>query len=144
MKPYKILIFTLLVITLLAALCMFFPREGVNIGGKRLLFPSLEDVLTAQTHSNLTLADADVFRADSLKNALNDTLALYRRFFETHPARFYLPDDNPDFFNAVFQKMECCRRDTSPVHILHYGDSQIEADRISGLLRQRLQERFGG
>ena len=27
---------------------------------------------------------------------------------------------------------------------MHYGDSQIEADRISGRLRERLQKDFGG
>ena len=31
-----------------------------------------------------------------------------------------------------------------PVRIVHYGDSQIEMDRISQDLRQELQERFGG
>lgn len=30
------------------------------------------------------------------------------------------------------------------VHIIHYGDSQIEADRISGYLRYKLQQQFGG
>ncbi|MDI9339943.1 MAG: GDSL-type esterase/lipase family protein [Sediminibacterium sp.] len=30
------------------------------------------------------------------------------------------------------------------VRILHYGDSQIEADRISDYLRQKLQQQFGG
>jgi hypothetical protein len=32
----------------------------------------------------------------------------------------------------------------TPVRILHYGDSQIEADRISGYLRRQLQLSFGG
>ena len=27
---------------------------------------------------------------------------------------------------------------------MHYGDSQIEGDRISGRLRERLQKEFGG
>ena len=27
---------------------------------------------------------------------------------------------------------------------MHYGDSQIECDRITSLLRQRFQEEFGG
>ncbi len=30
------------------------------------------------------------------------------------------------------------------IRILHYGDSQIEGDRISGFLRHRFQSRFGG
>lgn len=34
--------------------------------------------------------------------------------------------------------------DTLPVHLVHYGDSQIEEDRITSVLRTRLQTQFGG
>jgi lysophospholipase L1-like esterase len=30
------------------------------------------------------------------------------------------------------------------LHILHYGDSQIEGDRITGYIREQMQEKFGG
>jgi len=30
------------------------------------------------------------------------------------------------------------------VRVLHYGDSQIEGDRISSFLRNRFQKKFGG
>ncbi len=33
---------------------------------------------------------------------------------------------------------------TSPIRILHYGDSQIEGDRITTYFRSRLQNQFGG
>lgn len=41
-----------------------------------------------------------------------------------------------------FKKLENAK--TKKVRIMHYGDSQIEGDRISGRLRERLQKEFGG
>ncbi|MFT5916200.1 MAG: hypothetical protein ACI81T_002704 [Bacteroidia bacterium] len=44
-----------------------------------------------------------------------------------------------DFFHSLQNEI-----DTSLIRIVHYGDSQIEGDRITEYLRNRLQKRFGG
>lgn len=41
-----------------------------------------------------------------------------------------------------FSRLESCDRDR--IDIYHWGDSQIEGDRITGHLRAEMQERFGG
>ena len=46
------------------------------------------------------------------------------------------------FFDPVFRQMEGATDHL--VRVVHYGDSQIELDRISQDLREALQERFGG
>ena len=148
MKPYKILLFILAIIAMLAVLSVYFPKNGINILGKRFLFPSPEDILTDDSSNAIVdkknlIAEIDIFQQQR-QDALNDTVDLFCNFFENHPARIYLPNDNLGFFDSLFTAMDNCRRDTSLVHILHYGDSQIELDRISGFLRQKLQERFGG
>ena len=44
-----------------------------------------------------------------------------------------------------FEKLESISEDdTSPVEILHWGDSQIEGDRISGVIRSSWQKSWGG
>jgi len=50
------------------------------------------------------------------------------------------PDSSYSALDAFFEAVE---RDKK-IHVLHYGDSQIEGDRISGYLRQHLQTDFGG
>jgi len=45
---------------------------------------------------------------------------------------------------AFFDKMEQVAEKKTKVHILHYGDSQIEGDRMTGFIRQRIQNQFGG
>ena len=54
------------------------------------------------------------------------------------------PSDHPNMFAPLWRALRNARRSPDPVRILHYGDSQIEADRISGFLRAQLQHRFGG
>lgn len=43
------------------------------------------------------------------------------------------------FFRSLVKAESSC-----PVRIIHYGDSQIENDRITSVFRNRLQARFGG
>ncbi len=45
-----------------------------------------------------------------------------------------------EFFNALAEGQP----KKNIVRVLHYGDSQIEGDRITSYLRQRLQQQFGG
>jgi len=53
--------------------------------------------------------------------------------------RISYPKNNPHFLNELKGKLngENCR-------IIHYGDSQLEGDRITGYLRNRLQKMYGG
>lgn len=50
----------------------------------------------------------------------------------------------PTVLHSIFQKLEEASAAKKNVRILHYGDSQIEGDRITGYIRQRLQAKFGG
>ena len=43
------------------------------------------------------------------------------------------------FFSAII-----CLQKIKKVNICHYGDSQIEGDRMTSFIRQRLQTQFGG
>jgi len=54
--------------------------------------------------------------------------------------RVRIPEDQPQMFDRLWQRLQR----GEDVHVLHYGDSQIEGDRISGTLRSRWQERWGG
>lgn len=46
--------------------------------------------------------------------------------------------------HAFFAKLDEAAQGKKKVRILHYGDSQIEGDRMTGYIRQRLQSQFGG
>lgn len=155
MKSYKILIFIIITIGLLACISLFFPPDGVAFMGRRLFFPTIDEVVS--TDKSVSVEDKMRALEETIKlqaitdsinmaqhNARQDSIKFYKTFFTIHPARFYLPNDDFDFFDQLFIAMERSKVDSTIVHILHYGDSQIEEDRISSYIRQRLQEQFGG
>lgn len=53
-------------------------------------------------------------------------------------------DDQPGALDHFFQSLYQLSQKPGRVRVVHYGDSQIEGDRISSYLRERLQRRFGG
>ena len=63
-------------------------------------------------------------------------------FFNNSPTRFYLPDNDLTFFDPLFKELE--HADKKRVRILHYGDSQLEEDRMTFIIRDTIQRIFGG
>ncbi|MBO4504082.1 MAG: hypothetical protein J5730_04665 [Bacteroidales bacterium] len=144
MKPYKILIFILLIICALGAISLFFPKDGLRIGKKELHFPTMEQVLTGPEESKVELKEEVDSVALKQLNDLKDTLHQYQVALTEQTGHFYLPNDDVSFFDRLFAKMEQARRNHEVVRVLHYGDSQIEMDRISCNLRSYFQSTFGG
>lgn len=90
--------------------------------------------------------------ADSIINNLLNTKKKFfvrRKLFNDSQYKKNINLINPDiennkyaldlFFDAIINQ-----RDSSLVRIAHYGDSQLEGDRISYVLRQKFQNKFGG
>ena len=136
MKRYQIVLFLFSAIAVLAALCAFFPADGM-LG---LRFPRLAEILSAsEPERGPSPEELIEQRRQAVLAAERDQ---YQVFFREDPARFTLPGDDVRFFDPLFEAFE--RADREPVRVIHYGDSQIEEDRITGTIRERLQERFGG
>lgn len=47
-------------------------------------------------------------------------------------------------FQKLYAALDGAKQAKEAIRVLHYGDSQLEADRITGSLRQGLQHDFGG
>lgn len=147
MKPYKILLFIVLTITCLAFICAVFPNDGFTIGKKSFHFPSLEEMLNRNDSSHRSVDESFQAISDSMQKEmqnLKDSLLFYHKIVETHAARFYSADTAFVFFDSLFSKMEKAKINKKIVRVLHYGDSQIEMDRISINLRDYFQKTFGG
>ena len=143
MKARQVLLFILGVFLLLGAAWAVFPAEGVRMGGLRLRFASYAGRVRDAKERKVDV--------DSVLNALDarfamheDTLAFFRQFFYENPDRIYLPGDDYTYFDTVFCAFDEARDSGRIVRVAHYGDSQIEMDRISQNLRESLQKRFGG
>lgn len=136
MKRYQISLFLFSVIAVLAILCAVFPEDGW-LG---LRFPQLSSVLSAaEPDTGPSPEELLEQRRLAILSAEKDQ---YQVFFREDPSRFYLPNGDVTFFDPVFAAMD--RAERTPMRIVHYGDSQIEEDRITGTIRECLQQRFGG
>ncbi|MDD4848409.1 MAG: GDSL-type esterase/lipase family protein [Bacteroidales bacterium] len=147
MKSYKILLFIVIIIAVLAIMCATFPTTGITIGKTTLRFPSLAMMLNRNDSTRQSVDESFQAISDSMAQemqSLKDTLGYYHNIVETHPARFYCPDAAFDFFDTLFEKMATAKTNKKVVRVLHYGDSQIEMDRISTNLRSWFQNIFGG
>ncbi len=133
MKRSRVVLFLFSVIALLGLLCAVFPAEGV-LG---LRFPQLAEVLSTPEPDPGPSPEEliELRRRAAEQDRFED-------FVREDPARFYLPDDDVRFFDPLFTALEGAEQ--TPLRIIHYGDSQIEEDRITGTIREWLQAHFGG
>lgn len=140
MNRGRILIFIWAVIALLALVCAIFPSEGLEVGAVTLRFPSLERIMVGEDgEDGPSPEELMLERERAIAGARLETLETY---FREDPARFILPDSNFTYFDRFFDALD--RASRRSVRIMHYGDSQIEEDRISSVIRSELQKRFGG
>lgn len=147
MKAPRTLLFMLSVFVLLGAGWLFFPAEGLAIGDFALRFPSYEeDKMGPQEVPDVDkiLDDVNKSLEMSVSETLLDSLEFYRDYLTVNPNRIYLPHDDYGYFDDLFLLLDHAKQDKKIYRIIHYGDSQIEMDRITSVLRQRLQEIFGG
>jgi lysophospholipase L1-like esterase len=143
MSAKQVLIFLLGIFAALGVLWLVFPADGIAAGPLTIRYSSyqrsLADAKLAKVNVDSVLRGVDArFRME------DDTLHYYRTFFYENPDRIYLPEDDFRFFDPLFRQLEQAREHEKTIRVLHYGDSQIEMDRISQDLRDGLQERFGG
>lgn len=132
-------------------------EDGFSYEGVSLKYPTYKTFLALEKDSSLTkkedilkvteivvpVADEAALEPDQLLSEIAKKDSVQRPDFSkidtTKLERIRYPADNPDFAKELQAKLSSrsCR-------ILHYGDSQIEGDRITGYIRNRLQGMYGG
>ncbi len=153
MTPFRTLFLILSIFALLGILSLGFPSEGISVGTFTLRFPSLKEKIE-ETKEDLSEAPKPDPEAN-IKKMLEETrarqfaeyadsLAFYESFFKNGPTRFDFPDGNPAWFDRFFDRVLQANDSGEVVHIVHYGDSQLEGDRITATFREALQSLFGG
>ena len=152
MTPKKALITIISLFLVLGLMAIIFPSDGIHISESLTLrFPSLSEIFpVADTTANGKNDPEDEIRAmmEATRQkqfaAFADSLRFYQDFFDSGKTRFDLPNNDPTWFDRFFLHLQLASIDSSVVHIVHYGDSQLEEDRISSTIREDLQEEFGG
>ena len=142
MKLTDTLKFFIITVALLALLCVVFPADGIRFAGIEFRFPTLHKVLVREKAKDIDSLLAVAPKRD-LSQAIDSINDCYQTLFSSQ-YRFWLPNDDPAYFDNLFSSLCQAQRQHRIVRILHYGDSQIEQDRITLTIRERMQEVFGG
>ena len=141
MRPYRVLIFIAYVMAVLAVLCVMLPGH-IMIDGKELRWPTLAEVLENTEHSipRIEVDTMAVTEPDTV--VLKDTIVPEKPKTVVPKVSVDSTTDSRVFLNAFYQSL--AQTSTHKVRVLHYGDSQIEEDRLTQQIRETLQNRYGG
>ncbi len=151
MKPIKIFLFVSFVIVALGITMLFFPKGEIEINNKfSLYFPSYSEMFVKQEEIG------EKFNLDSLINIQVD-LDTIVSINEMDSIEKMYPDINIEEIRNLIQEIEYPKNNAKvlnrffarlnskeKVRIIHYGDSQIEGDRMTSQIRNKLQIKFGG
>lgn len=159
MRPWHILLFLLAVMAGLSLIGTLIPEGGLLIGDMMTLrMPSPRDVIFHTDEEQVDIGDilalptnpsdmhpiSGVYPKAAVSKTgpfVNDTTHL--RPLEERIALHY-PDNDVRVLWPLFSKLRKARSRDHPLRIMHYGDSQLEGDRITSYVRNRLQTQFGG
>ncbi|HKL31369.1 MAG TPA: GDSL-type esterase/lipase family protein [Tangfeifania sp.] len=152
MRPFNILTFLLGVFILLATAMLFTPPDGVKLGEFTFHMPTFKEMLLEdeveyadvsaiiENQFNIDSAaviEVDIAHGDTIKEVI--TGASYDSLVsKIHKLEF--AETGRKHLYRFFEKLE----NDSLTRMMHYGDSQIESDRMTAFIRNKLQLRFGG
>lgn len=143
MKTYKTVIFIFCVLAGLAVICIFFPSGGFTIGNIKFEFPKLAEVLaTSDAGEGHEAQSVDQEVQDQLDALHTAKQKEFDDFCKNSPTRIYMPQNNTAYLDPLFEALDNAKSKT--VRILHYGDSQLECDRMTSAIRELFQSQFGG
>lgn len=153
MKPRQIAYIIWTVIALLGVVCLLVPDGGWHIGKWNLRFPTLAQALDLEKTTSSSpidstwLAEVDTVSATPSDSPLStDTLVKKDSIAKSPqpviPTVDVANTDTRAYLAAFYAALDSAS--TMPVRIVHYGDSQIEEDRITNILREQWQKAYGG
>lgn len=151
MKPFKILLFLVITLILCLAIAFVFPEKGIQLSENISLnfhwsFKSLSKQKVAYVDiSDIIENNEKTILQDSIIEEVLpkfDTIRAEVQKLKAKIQKIEYPSGNEFLLYPFFIKLDHCKRNR--VRILHYGDSQIEGDRITGYLRNKFQRQFGG
>lgn len=152
MKPAKILQFILGVFLLLTVVVALTPANGIKVGDFTFHMLTFRELLFDEKprYADVNKILDKQFNIDSLVEIGNDSLTSDSIMRVIHKANYdslvqsltkiEISKKGGENLYRFFRNLE---RDSAS-RIMHYGDSQIEGDRITAFVRNKLQQKFGG
>lgn len=150
-KPLKIALLLVVIQLVLGLLVVYFPPEGIKITDDfSLKFARPSDFFEDKLKEVKVVQDLSALYSDK-KNVLDSNLAgkidsslLDQIIVLKEQDRIIHPSDFENGLYNFYHQLSKLNELDQPLRILHFGDSQLEGDRISNVLRESMQALFGG
>jgi hypothetical protein len=159
-RPLRIVGFIVACIASLTIISLIFPKNGIPLYTEtnerdstlrdtiKLKFPSFKSFFSIDTTEYANIDNILEHHIDSnlLKelNTTQDSLTAFKKISMDNPAKIHYPKNDKKVLHSFFEALENAEDENGSFRILHYGDSQIEMDRITSYIREQLQIKFGG
>lgn len=150
-KPIKIAFFFIGLQLCLGLMIFYFPDSGIQITeGFTLRFSKVKDFLPDKISELEVLTEIQeeyslaALSSDTLKASEVDSSILNAPLVIAEEERIIHPSDFENGLFTFYQQLANLKNSKKALRVLHFGDSQIEGDRISGIVRDNLQSIFGG
>ena len=150
-KPFKIALFLITIQAALALMVFYFPKEGIPLWGEEAItFSKVEDFYQEKTRELEVIQEVgqqyslEELEEDTLLASMIDSSILDSALVVAEKERIIHPSDFENGLYSFYSKLSKVNDLSKPLRIMHFGDSQLEGDRISGVIRENLQTLFGG
>lgn len=156
-RPYRVLLFIASILLMLGGVVAFVPENGWEFGGVKANFLTAEDFFhpKKQEKADITniISDVDTTMMDDPedplikhKNGSNGNFGepVGGNLTEISSTELQMTDEGRKNLHTFFKTLQQVATKKEKISILHYGDSQIEGDRMTAYIRQRIQNQFGG
>jgi lysophospholipase L1-like esterase len=169
MKPFYSFLFALGVFGALFIISLLIPEKGIPLAnGDTINFPQYTDLLYKDTnqYKDITyiIEETEIFTdtipplthdsiSDSISDVKNETvvekvvqtiIGASEVELKNNIQKIEFSEGNEKILHPLYYAMINAKLNNELIRILHYGDSQIEGDRISSYIRNQLQSKFGG
>jgi len=142
----------------LLIIMLIFPKEGIKITDNfSLQFTSWNDFLKPIKNTDISdiLENNQITDIDTLLEKkeifdsvyIDSVLVVYKPVeisVDSTLQEIEFQEGNDSLLFDFFKELLTIKNTGKRIHILHYGDSQIEVDRMTSYFRYRLQKSFGG
>lgn len=147
-KPYHTLGVLLLVGSLCYLTMAMMPDSGeIAVGDFDVKFPSTTTFFSEEEYVEPEYATTEelfeVYEVEVDSLAIKDSLLRVEAERRLELLKIQYSENDKSTLHEFFEALQKAKSGKK-IRVLHYGDSQIEGDRISGYLRNELQKEFGG
>ncbi|PWH85552.1 SGNH/GDSL hydrolase family protein [Brumimicrobium oceani] len=141
-KPFHIVLFIVLCLILLGAITYAVPEGRKEIFGYEFRFLSEAKLLKNEKRKEVNLDSLFIDIDTTIVDEVEEPEGKVKNYKLTKEDLLSYSESGKKKFTAFLNQLK--GGISQKTRILHYGDSQIEGDRVTAFLRQRLQTQFGG